>query len=448
MAKTAVAQAIAKAGQLATGGLGRNITTGQLGAAAAGVGGSAYLLSGGGSQDLEGMTPTERAAAEASKIPSLSPMPLLEEIGKTMAFGQGGLPQGQVFEGGGISDALVGFGTSAAGSAGIVAATGTIAYQFMNPNSITNMARQSVAGAEPFGMPQSQELQNARYQADLARTELERLQNTTKEAYGEAARKRARAQNEPRVGAKERDQLVRKRGQQAVNQAREADRQRHRKSRPVPYRRDYEIEQNKTLSGARGADTLNQAGDQAQRSRLEAIRHEAEEAERERQRQRRSRNNQTRGGLAGIEGRRQYDRDIAATTQRVDDVESEIERIKKNTRDGGGKLTTKGLFQKWGNRAFRGSAGMVAPAIGFAVGTMVSQTITTGINTAADRIAAIGTPGERAARSNALAARKVTRRGSAVGDEVSSYAGNTRNLMTGETVLALHKTGGSGAVLR
>jgi hypothetical protein len=65
----------------------------------------------------------------------------------------------------------------------------------------------------------------------------------------------------------------------------------------------------------------------------------------------------------------------------------------------------------------------------------------------AKKVMKTGTPGSNLSSNNVLDAQKKTKRtGPTTG--VSTYAGDSPNVMDGSTVLALHKTGGQGGVLR
>lgn len=100
-----------------------------------------------------------------------------------------------------------------------------------------------------------------------------------------------------------------------------------------------------------------------------------------------------------------------------------------------------------GNAAYR-SVGPIARgatfvASGAAAVNLVDETVTR----LAKKVMKTGTPGSNLSSNNVLDSQKrVKQTGPTTG--VSTYAGKSPNVMDGSTVLALHKTGGTGGVLR
>ena len=446
----ALAQNKKEAARLSKVGMARNIRPGAL--AAVGVGAvaiGAHFMGGTGQERIDASRPQESGANSMGWIGT----GIQSTIG-SWAF-DGNMPEGQVYEGVGAMSALLNMYNEPAALVGGAVGAATKSFQYLNPNSIHHMAVDAVQGQEFFSLGGDDALSKARKQADKARKHLKKTKATTKtglpipgqtrEEYVQTIRDMEHEMD------RRRDNEVRRRGQEAVDEQRRADRKRNRNRRPVPYRQDYRLEQNTTLSGARGADTLSQGGDRKQRERLEKTRAEAEQEARQN-----TRSNRVAGPVlqqtAEAEYRAKYGegtservktrRKAQSALDEARQAERDAERQRRKNRNSWG-----GRSKRLANSTLRRLPHATGTALGMVTGAAAGAVVQESINTAADRIAQVGTPGSTARSQDALRSRRVTRRGSSTGEGVNRYAGETRNLMTGETVLALHKTGGSGAVL-
>jgi hypothetical protein len=101
-----------------------------------------------------------------------------------------------------------------------------------------------------------------------------------------------------------------------------------------------------------------------------------------------------------------------------------------------------------GNALHRSMASMGAAALGTFAAAATASLIDRSTERLSKKVLNTGTPGSRLSQNNVLSgSQSRSRRGRATTSGVSRYAGRMNNTMDGSTVLALHKTGGRGAVL-
>lgn len=104
---------------------------------------------------------------------------------------------------------------------------------------------------------------------------------------------------------------------------------------------------------------------------------------------------------------------------------------------------------KAGNVGYRAMGMMGYGASATFAAAAVANLADRAVTRVAKSVMRAGTPGTRLSKDNVLnTSRARTKRSSPTGPTVADHGGRMRNVMTGSTVLALHKTGGSGGVLR
>jgi hypothetical protein len=100
-----------------------------------------------------------------------------------------------------------------------------------------------------------------------------------------------------------------------------------------------------------------------------------------------------------------------------------------------------------GNAAYRSVGTAAAGAAGLASAAATIDVVDQTVTRLAKKVMKTGTPGSNLSSNNVLDSQKrMKQTGATTG--VSTYAGQGPGVMDGSTVLALHKTGGSGGVLR
>lgn len=101
-----------------------------------------------------------------------------------------------------------------------------------------------------------------------------------------------------------------------------------------------------------------------------------------------------------------------------------------------------------GNLAYRGLGMAGAAAAGGYVAASVASVAKNTTDRLAQKVLQTGTPGSRLSQNNVMKSTGPrSRRDQSTTSSVNRYAGRSKNVMDGSTVLALHKTGGRGAVL-
>lgn len=109
---------------------------------------------------------------------------------------------------------------------------------------------------------------------------------------------------------------------------------------------------------------------------------------------------------------------------------------------------TSSATKKAGNALYRGMGGLGAVAAGTFAAAATTSIIDRTTERLAQKVMETGTPGSRLSQNNVLGNQGPrTKRSQPTDSGVSRYAGRMQNVMDGSTVLALHKTGGRGAVL-